>query len=107
MKKIEAVVRPCKVDEITEALANAGIKDMTFSEVEDYGHHPRRVEYYRGIEYVEEFRPAIKVEIVVEDEKVRVVTDTLSAALQTEHLADSQITILPLDAVFHRRAGVR
>jgi len=107
MKKIEAVVRPCKVDEITEALAKARIRDLTFSEVEDYGHHPCRVEYYRGIEYVEEFRSEIKVEIVVEDEKVRVVTDTLSAALQTGHLEDSQITILPLEAVFHRRAGVR
>jgi nitrogen regulatory protein P-II 1 len=105
MKKIEAIIRPFKVDEITEALAKARIGDMTLSEVEDYSHQTSRVEYYRGIAYVEDFLSEIKVEIVVADEKVRTVTDTIRAVLQTEHLGDSQITVLPLEEVFHRQAG--
>jgi nitrogen regulatory protein PII len=107
MKKIEAIVHPFQVDEITEALAKVRIKDMTLSDVEDCGYYPSRVEYYRGVEYVEDFLAEIKVEVVVEDEKVRAVTDTISAALQTGHFEGRKITILPLEAVFHSRVRMR
>ena len=108
MKKIETLIAPSKADAVKEALAKSGVKGITFSEVRDYGHHAGHVGHYRGSEYVVDLLPEVKVEIVVEDEKVREVTDTIIAALvRSGRLEDGEISILPMDAVLHVRAGVR
>jgi nitrogen regulatory protein P-II 1 len=106
MKKVEALITPSKVDEVKAALAKAGVKGITFSEVRDYGHHPSHVEHYRGSEYVVDLLPEIKVEVIAEDDDVRAVTDTIIGALRTGHLGDGEISILPMETVLHVRAGV-
>ena len=106
MKKIEALITPLKVDEVKDALAKAGVKGITFSEVKDYGHHPSHVGNYRGSEYVVDLLPEVKVEIVVEDGDVRQVTDTIICALRTGRLEDGEISIFPMETVLHVRAGV-
>src|SRR5712692_9559017 len=99
MKKIEAIITPFKFDEVKEALAEAGIQGLTFSEVRDWDQHGGPVALYRGTAYVVEFRPKVKIEVMVEDEEVKGVTDTLIGALRTGHLGDGQIAILSAEAV--------
>ncbi len=106
MKKIEALIAPSKIDEVKTALAKAGVKGMTFSEVRDCGHQPDHVRQYRGSEYVVDLLPEIKIEVVAEDEDVREVTDTIISALRTGHLGAGEISILPLETVLHVRTGV-
>jgi nitrogen regulatory protein PII len=107
MKKIEMLITPPKVDKMKEALAKAGVKSITFSEVRNYGHHAGHVGRYRGSEYVVDLLPEIKIEVVVEDDKVKEVTDTIIAALvQSGRLEDGEISILPMDDVLHIRGGV-
>ena len=106
MKKIEALITPFKVDEVKAALAKAGVKGITFSEVRDYGHHPSHVGNYRGSAYVVNLLPEIKVEVIAEDDDVRAVTDTIIGALRTGHLGDGEISILPMETVLHVRAGL-
>jgi nitrogen regulatory protein P-II 1 len=107
MKKIEALITPVKVEEVKAALTKAGVKGMTFSEVRDCGHHPSHVGNYRGSEYVVDLLPEVKVEVVADDTDVRDVTDAIIGALQTGHLSDGEISILPMETVLHVRAGVR
>jgi nitrogen regulatory protein P-II 1 len=107
MKKIETLITQSKVDTVREALAKAGIKVITFSGVRSYGHHSSHVGRYQGSEYEADLLPEIKIEVVVEDDKVKEVTDMLIAALvQSGRLEDGEIFILPVDAVLHVRAGV-
>ena len=107
MKKIEALITPFKVDEVKNALVKAGVKGMTFSEVRDYGHQPQHVGNYRGSAYVVDLRPEIKVEVAVDDEDVRAITDTIIGALRTGRLGDGKISIFPMETVLQVRTGVR
>ena len=106
MKKIEALIPPVKLDEIKAALVKEGIRGMTFCELGDYNRHRQHVTFYRGLEYVVDILPRIKIEVIVEDEELRAVTDAIICALRTGHLEDGQLAILPVETVIRLRTGV-
>jgi nitrogen regulatory protein P-II 1 len=107
MKKIEAIIAPFKFDEVKEALEEAGIRGMTFSEVREWDQHGGPVALYRGTAYVVEFRPKVKIEVMVENEEVKEVTDTIIGVLRTGHLGDGQVAILSAETVIRVHTGVR
>jgi len=105
MKRIEATMRRFKVGEVKEALVKEGIQGMTFSEVQNFSQQNSYVKAYRGIEYVVDILPRMRIELIVEDDEVRQVTDIILATLRTGHLCDGQIAILPVDDVIRVRTG--
>lgn len=105
MKKIEAVIRPFKLDEVKIALVNAGIVGMTVSEVRGFGRQKGQTERYRGSEYTVEFLQKLKVEIVVEDELVDSVLEKLIAAARTGEIGDGKIFITPVERTVRIRTG--
>lgn len=105
MKKIEAIIRPFKLDEVKIALVNAGIVGMTVSEVRGFGRQKGQTERYRGSEYTVEFLQKLKVEIVVEDHQVDMVVDKIIAAARTGEIGDGKIFISPVDQVVRIRTG--
>ncbi|MGB3694310.1 MAG: P-II family nitrogen regulator [Spirulinaceae cyanobacterium] len=107
MKKIEAIIRPFKLDEVKIALVNAGIVGMTVSEVRGFGRQKGQTERYRGSEYTVEFLQKLKVEIVVEDHQVDMVVDKVIAAARTGEIGDGKIFISPVDQVVRIRTGER
>ena len=107
MKKIEAIIRPFKLDEVKIALVNAGIVGMTVSEVRGFGRQKGQTERYRGSEYTVEFLQKLKVEIVVEDEQVEMVVEKIIAASRTGEIGDGKIFITPVEQVVRIRTGER
>ncbi len=105
MKKIEAVIRPFKLDEVKIALVNAGIVGMTVSEVRGFGRQKGQTERYRGSEYTVEFLQKLKVEIVVEDDQVDEVLEKLIAAARTGEIGDGKIFISPVERTVRIRTG--
>jgi len=105
MKKVEAIIRPFKLDEVKIALVNAGIVGMTVSEVRGFGRQKGQTERYRGSEYTVEFLQKLKVEIVVEDEQVDMVVDKVMSAARTGEIGDGKIFISPVDQVIRIRTG--
>lgn len=105
MKKIEAIIRPFKLDEVKIALVNAGIVGMTVSEVRGFGRQKGQTERYRGSEYTVEFLQKLKVEIVIEDHQVDMVIDKIIAAARTGEIGDGKIFISPVDQVVRIRTG--
>ncbi len=105
MKKIEAIIRPFKLDEVKIALVNAGIVGMTVSEVRGFGRQKGQTERYRGSEYTVEFLQKLKVEIVVEDELVDTVVEKLIAAARTGEIGDGKIFISPVEKTIRIRTG--
>jgi nitrogen regulatory protein P-II 1 len=105
MKKIEAIVKPFKLDEVKDALNGIGIKGMTVSEVKGYGRQKGHTEIYRGAEYVVDFIPKIKLEIIVQDEQVDQVIDTILAVARTGKIGDGKIFVLPVERVVRVRTG--
>ncbi|MGF1478854.1 MAG: P-II family nitrogen regulator [Cyanophyceae cyanobacterium] len=105
MKKIEAIIRPFKLDEVKIALVNAGIVGMTVSEVRGFGRQKGQTERYRGSEYTVEFLQKLKVEIVVEDDQVDMVVDKVLAAARTGEIGDGKIFISPVDQIVRIRTG--
>lgn len=105
MKKIEAVIRPFKLDEVKIALVNAGIVGMTVSEVRGFGRQKGQTERYRGSEYTVEFLQKLKVEIVVEDDQVDEVLEKLIAAARTGEIGDGKIFITPVEGTVRIRTG--
>jgi nitrogen regulatory protein P-II 1 len=105
MKKVEAIIRPFKLDEVKIALVNAGIVGMTVSEVRGFGRQKGQTERYRGSEYTVEFLQKLKVEIVVEDNQVDMVVDKVIAAARTGEIGDGKIFIYPVDQVVRIRTG--
>ncbi|MCF2969804.1 MAG: P-II family nitrogen regulator [Thermostichus sp. DG_1_6_bins_120] len=105
MKKIEAVIRPFKLDEVKIALVNAGIVGMTVSEVRGFGRQKGQTERYRGSEYTVEFLQKLKVEIVVEDDLVDTVVEKLIAAARTGEIGDGKIFISPIEKTIRIRTG--
>ena len=99
MKKVEAIIRPFKLDEVKIALVNAGIVGMTVSEVRGFGRQKGQTERYRGSEYTVEFLQKLKIEIVVEDAQVDMVVDKLISAARTGEIGDGKIFVSPVDAV--------
>ncbi|WP_413162314.1 P-II family nitrogen regulator [Capilliphycus salinus ALCB114379] len=105
MKKIEAIIRPFKLDEVKIALVNAGIVGMTVSEVRGFGRQKGQTERYRGSEYTVEFLQKLKVEIVVENEQVDMVVDKIIAASRTGEIGDGKIFISPVEQIVRIRTG--
>ncbi len=105
MKKIEAIIRPFKLDEVKIALVNAGIVGMTVSEVRGFGRQKGQTERYRGSEYTVEFLQKLKIEIVVEDDQVDMVVDKIISASRTGEIGDGKIFISPVDKIVRIRTG--
>ncbi len=105
MKKIEAIIKPFKLDEVKEALTSLGIKGMTVTEVKGFGRQKGHTELYRGAEYVVDFLPKIKIEIIVKDNEVSKVLDTIQGAAKTGTIGDGKIFVLPIEAVVRIRTG--
>ncbi|NJL09764.1 MAG: P-II family nitrogen regulator [Calothrix sp. SM1_7_51] len=105
MKKVEAIIRPFKLDEVKIALVNAGIVGMTVSEVRGFGRQKGQTERYRGSEYTVEFLQKLKVEIVVEDAQVDMVVDKYYSAARTGEIGDGKIFISPVEQVVRIRTG--
>jgi nitrogen regulatory protein P-II 1 len=105
LKKVEAIIRPFKLDEVKIALVNAGIVGMTVSEVRGFGRQKGQMERYRGSEFTVEFLQKLKVEIVVEDNQVDMVVEKIIAAARTGEIGDGKIFISPVDQVIRIRTG--
>lgn len=107
MKKIEAIVKPFKLDDIKEALSSVGITGMTITEVKGFGRQKGHTELYRGAEYQVDFLPKMKIEIAVADEQVRQVVEAIEKAAQTGRIGDGKIFVLPIEDVIRIRTGER
>ena len=105
LKKVEAIIRPFKLDDVKIALVNAGIVGMTVSEVRGFGRQKGQMERYRGSEFTVEFLQKLKVEIVVEDNQVDMVVEKVIAAARTGEIGDGKIFISPIDQVIRIRTG--
>jgi len=105
MKKIEAIIRPFKLEDVKIALVNSGIVGMTVSEVRGFGRQKGQVERYRGSEFTVEFLQKLKVEVVVEDEKVNTVIDAIAEEAKTGEIGDGKIFITSIDSVVRIRTG--
>lgn len=105
MKRVEAIIRPFKLDEVKIALVNAGIVGMTVSEVRGFGRQKGQTERYRGSEYTVEFLQKLKIEIVVEDEQVDMVVDRIVSAARTGEIGDGKIFVSPVDEIVRIRTG--
>jgi len=103
MKKIEAIIKPFKLEDLKEALTEAGINGMTITEVKGYGRQRGHTELYRGAEYVVDFLPKVKVEIVVEEEKVEEVIKIILNSTRTGKIGDGKIFVLPVEKVIRIR----
>ncbi|MEW6501859.1 MAG: P-II family nitrogen regulator [Thermodesulfobacteriota bacterium] len=107
MKKIEAIIKPAKLDEVKEALDAIGVKGMTVSEVKGYGRQKGHKEIYRGAEYIVDFIPKLKLEVVVETERASRVVETIRQAANTGKIGDGKIFVLTVDEVIRIRTGER
>ncbi|MFK5926268.1 MAG: P-II family nitrogen regulator [Desulfuromusa sp.] len=107
MRKVEAIIKPFKLDEVKEALNEIGIQGITVSEVKGFGRQKGHTELYRGAEYVVDFIPKIKMEIIVSDEIVTQVVDTIAEAAKTGRIGDGKIFVTPIDEVVRIRTGER
>ena len=105
MKKIEAIIRPFKLDEVKIALVNAGVVGMTVSEVRGFGRQKGQTERYRGSEYTVEFLQKLKLELVIEDEQVDMVVEKIIAAARTGEIGDGKIFVYPVDQIVRIRTG--
>ncbi|MFQ5898842.1 MAG: P-II family nitrogen regulator [Candidatus Methylomirabilia bacterium] len=107
MKKVEAVIKPFKLDDIKEALTEIGIVGMTVSEVRGFGRQKGHTELYRGGEYTVDFLPKIKVEVVVPDNLAAKVVDVMASAAKTGNIGDGKIFIHPVETAIRIRTGER
>ena len=105
MKKIEAIIKPFKLDEVKAALHDLGIQGMTVTEVKGFGRQKGHTELYRGAEYVIEFLPKLKLEIVVGDAQAESVVDAIVAAASTSKIGDGKIFVLPVENAVRIRTG--
>jgi len=105
LKKIEAVIKPFKLDEVKEALQDAGVQGMTVLEAKGYGRQKGHSELYRGAEYVIDFLPKIKIEVVVPDDMVNSVVDAIQAAARTGKIGDGKIFVSDVIDVIRIRTG--
>jgi len=105
MKKIEAVIKPFKIEEVKDALADAGITGMTVSEVKGYGRQAGHTELYRGAEYVVDFIPKIKIEVVVNEKDVDMVVEKIVSAARTGKIGDGKIFVTDIEKVIRIRTG--
>ncbi|MEN8142453.1 MAG: P-II family nitrogen regulator [Thermodesulfobacteriota bacterium] len=107
MKKIEAIIKPFKLDELKEALNHLGILGMTATEVKGFGRQKGHMEVYRGAEYEVDFIPKVKVEIITTSEMVDKIVETIISSVNTGKIGDGKIFVLPIDSVCRIRTGER
>ena len=105
MKKIEAIIKPFKLDEVKEALNEIGVQGMTVTEVKGFGRTGGKKEVYRGSAYVVDFVPKVKIEIIVKDDIVHQVLSAISEAAKTGRIGDGKIFVTPVDEVIRIRTG--
>ncbi len=105
MKKIEAIIKPFKLDDVKEALNKIGIKGMTVSDVKGYGRQKGHKEIYRGAEYEVDFIPKTKIEIIIDAGQVDQVVETIREAANTDKIGDGKIFVLPIEEVVRVRTG--
>ena len=107
MKKIEAVIKPFKLDEVKEALQEVGVQGLSVIEVKGFGRQKGHTELYRGAEYVVDFLPKVKIEIVLDDDQVDAAIEAIVSAAKTEKIGDGKIFVLPMDDCIRIRTGER
>ncbi|MBI5118953.1 P-II family nitrogen regulator [Candidatus Poribacteria bacterium] len=107
MKKVEAVIKPFKLEEVKEALSNVGIKGMTVIEVKGFGRQKGHKELYRGAEYEIEFLPKVKIEVVVPDSEIENVIEAIVSSARTGRLGDGKVFVTPVEEVIRIRTGER
>ncbi len=105
MKKVDAIIKPFKLDDVREALSAVGITGMTATEVKGFGRQKGHTELYRGAEYVVDFLPKIKIEIVINDGQVDECIDAITAAARTGKIGDGKIFVTPVERVLRIRTG--
>jgi nitrogen regulatory protein P-II 1 len=107
MKKVEALIKPFKLEEVKDALIKIGIHGMTVSEVRGFGRQKGETEIYRGTEYVVDFLPKIKIEVIVKDDEVEKVVETIANTARTGRVGDGKIFVIPVEDVIRIRTGER
>jgi nitrogen regulatory protein PII len=107
VKKIEAVIKPFKLDDVKDALHDVGVSGITVTEVKGFGRQKGHTELYRGAEYVIDFLPKVKVEVVVEDVLVENVIEAITQAARTGRIGDGKIFVVPIDEAVRIRTGDR
>ena len=107
MKKIEAIIKPFKLDEVKEALADVGILGLTVTEVKGFGRQKGHTELYRGAEYVVDFLPKVKIEVVLTDEMVPKALEAIERSAKTGRIGDGKIFVTAVDEVVRIRTGER
>lgn len=107
MKKIEAIVKPFKLDEVKNALTKIGVQGMTVTEVKGFGRQKGHTEVYRGAEYTIDFVPKIKIDLIVSEDRVAQVLETLERSARTGKIGDGKIFVSPVEEVIRIRTGER
>jgi nitrogen regulatory protein P-II 1 len=107
MKKVEAIIKPFKLDEVKESLSGIGIQGLTVTEVKGFGRQKGHTELYRGAEYVVDFLPKVKLEIIVKDDSVASVVGAIEKSAKTGRIGDGKIFVLPIEEVVRIRTGER
>ena len=105
MKKVEAIIKPFKLDEVKEGLSEIGIHGMTVTEIKGFGRTGGKKEVYRGSAYVVDFVPKVRIEIIVAEDDVRQVVNTIVEAARTGRIGDGKIFVTPVDEVIRIRTG--
>jgi nitrogen regulatory protein P-II 1 len=107
VKKVEAIIKPFKLDEVKQALSEIGIAGLTATEVKGFGRQKGHTELYRGAEYVVDFHPKVKVEVVVSDALATKVVEAIERAAKTGRIGDGKIFVVPVEEVIRIRTGER
>jgi len=107
MKKIEAIIKPFKLDDVKDALGEIGVDGMTVTEIKGYGHQKGHKELYRGAEYSVDFLPKVKIEVVVTEERLEAALEAIIAAARTGKIGDGKIFVLPVQQTVRIRTGER
>jgi|TARA_B110000305_G_scaffold97291_1_gene109685 nitrogen regulatory protein P-II 1 len=105
MKKVEAIIKPFKLDDVREALSDVGVTGLTVSEVKGFGRQKGHTELYRGAEYVVDFLPKIKLEIVLSEDQVEICIEAITKAAHTGRIGDGKIFVTPIEQVIRIRTG--
>jgi nitrogen regulatory protein PII len=105
VKKIEAIIKPFKLDDVREALSEIGVMGMTATEVKGFGRQKGHTELYRGAEYVVDFLPKIRIEIVISEDQVQPCIDAITEAARTGKIGDGKIFVTPVETVVRIRTG--
>jgi nitrogen regulatory protein P-II 1 len=105
MKKVEAIIKPFKLDDVKEALQEVGVQGLTVTEVKGFGRQKGHTELYRGAEYVVDFLPKIKIEMVLPDDQIDAAVEAIVSAARTEKIGDGKIFVSPVDQAIRIRTG--